>query len=271
MNVPANREARRVTPKSVDVRGCSIFRGRLSPQSYADPVVCRLSPTTHIYVVHANGRIEKRIPKIVSNGFEDLIAYWYADSSGELHSLGEYKFTVVQRYSSGNRAAEGHSQIIDLRTVAPHWQSGTLQYGFSLQTTRPFIGDIALASFLGAMLEVGYEDIVCTGFSTEEGKTAGGSSSHVNGTNGDLRYLRNDGIYGPLHIALANGQPELLDEVRQTAFIEALYRFGWKSMLSYRYQRNGESRLLKRTRHYSNHHHHLHLQGYSPNLEEIHE
>lgn len=271
MSASGNREARRVPPKSVDVQSCAVFRGRLSPQSFSDPVACRLPPITRIYVVHADGHIEKRIPKIVSTGFEDLIAYWYADASGELHPLGEYKFTVVPRYSPGNKAAEGHSQIVDLRTVAPYWQSGMLKYGFSLRTTRPFIGDIALASFLGAMLEVGYEDIVCTGFSTEEGKTAGGSSSHVNGTNGDFRYLRNDGISGPLHIALANGQPELLDEYRQTEFIEALYRFGWKSMLSYRYQRDGESRLLTRTRHYSNHHHHLHLQSYSPNVEEIHE
>jgi len=234
-------------------------------------VTCTLPPALYTYLIHADGRIERHIPAHVTPGYEQVIAYAYRDATGGFHSLGEYRYREVQRYRPGNVVTEGHSWIIDMRTVASEWRSGDLQYAFSLRTTRPFIGDVALASLLGSMLEVGYTDIVCTGFSTGEGKTAGGSSTHVNGTNGDFRYLRNDGRVAPLHLAYGEGRPELLDEERQRAFIEALYRFGWTSMLSYYYERDGETRLLPRTRHYRGHHHHLHLQGYAPRVETIHE
>lgn len=258
-----------VLPTNVDVRGCTVFKWVLTPSTMSDIVACRLPPVLRTYVIYAEGRIERRTPAAITPGYEKLIAYLYVDRAGGLHRLGEYRFQEVQRYRPGNVPVDGSARIIDLETVSHSWRSGTLQYGFALATTRPFIGDVALASFLGALLEVGYTDVVCTGFSTHEGKTARGSSSHVNGTNGDFRYLRNDGRSGPLHLAYEQARPELLDEARQKAFIEALYRFGWKSMLSYRYERDGETRLLARTRHYRGHYHHLHLQGYTPDVEKI--
>jgi hypothetical protein len=268
---PSSRSVSSLPPQNIDVRGCAVFRWRLTPSSLTDAVQCKLPPRLRTYLIRPDGSIQVRVPRAVTPGYEDAAMYRYADAFGRMHDLGTYNLRTVKRYRPGNVETDGESRIIDLRDVESNWASGALRYGFSLNTTRPFIGDVALASFFGAMLEVGYTDIVCTGFSTDEGKTAGGSSSHVNGTNGDFRYLRNDGNVGPLHLALELGAPELLDEVRQTAFNEALYRFGWKSMLSYRYELDGEVRLLARTRHYKNHHHHLHLQGYSPTVEEVHE
>lgn len=262
-----NRAGSWAPPTNVDARGCTVFKWVLTPSTMSGIVPCRLLPVLRTYVIYAEGRIERRIPAAITPGYEDRIAYVYVDNAGGRHALGEYRFREVQRYRPGDVPADGSAWIIDLGTVSQSWRSGTLQYGFSLATTRPFIGDVALASFLGALLEVGYTDVVCTGFSTHEGKTAGGSSSHVNGTNGDFRYLRNDGRTGPLHLAYEQARPELLDEARQKALIEALYRFGWKSMLSYRYERDGETRLLARTRHYRGHYHHLHLQGYEPDME----
>lgn len=267
----SERMAPQVPPQNVDARGCAVFNWTFTSSALSDVVVCRLPPAVRTYIIYADGRIQKHSPRVVTEGYEDMIAYRYVGASGRAHDLGVYRYRQVQRYLPGNVAVDGHAWVIDLRSVDATWSSGDLAYGFALETTRPFIGDVALASLLGAMLEVGYTDIVCTGFSTEEGKTAAGSSSHVNGTNGDFRYLRNDGVTGPLHLALEHARPDLLDEERQAAFIEALYRFGWKSMLSYRYERDGETRLLTRTRHYRNHHHHLHLQGYAPDVEEIHE
>ena len=265
------RAAPRLPPRKVDVRGCAAFLWRLTPSSISGTVRCKLPPRIRTYVIHPDGTIQARLPAITTPGYEEIISYLYVDSHDGVHDLGAYKFRTVKRYRPGNVEIAGKSRIIDLREVKDSWASGSLVYGFSLNTTRPFIGDVALASFFGAMLEVGYTDIVCTGFSTDEGRTAGGSISHVNGTNGDFRYLRNDGNVGPLHLALAHGAPELLDEVRQTSFNEALYRFGWRSMLSFRYEQDGEVRLLARTQHFKNHHDHLHLQGYSPALEKIHE
>lgn len=270
MTRPSQREAQRLPSSSIDMRGCSVFKWRLSPVASSDPVVCRLPPRKRVYLIHPDGIIQKHVPKVVTLGFEDMIEYQYMDALGELHLLGEYRFRAVQRYRPGNVPVDGESLIVDLRSVASNWSSGSLEYGLSLDTSRPFIGDVALASLLGAMLEVGFKDITCTGFSTNEGKTAQGSTTHVNGNNGDFRYLRNDGMAGPLHLAYGQAEPHLLDEGRQKAFIEALYRFGWRSMLSYRYVRGGETRLLPRTRHYFKHHHHLHIQAYAPTVEEIH-
>lgn len=267
----ARRAALWMPPGNFDARGCSVFKWVLSPSVLSEVVSCTLPPNLRTYLIHPDGRVQRYVPAHVTPGYEELIAYVYRDAAGGFHPLGEYRYREVRRYRPGNVLTRGHSWIIDMRTVSSEWRSGDLQYAFSLQTTRPFIGDVALASLLGAMLEVGYTDIVCTGFSTHEGKTAGGSSTHVNGTNGDFRYLRNDGRVGPLHLAYGEARPELLDEQRQRALIEALYRFGWTSMLSYNYERDGETRLLPRTRHYRGHYHHLHLQGYDPNVETIHE
>jgi len=265
------RSAWPVPPQHVDVQGCAAFRWMLTSSAFSEAVVCRLPPAVRTYEIHTDGRIVKRIPRAITIGYEDQIAYVYVEASGTRHALGTYRFRAVQRYAPGNVEIDGHSWIIDLRTVNAAWRSGGLEYGFALHTTRPFIGDVALASLFGAMLEVGYTDLVCTGFSTEEGRTAAGSRSHVNGTNGDFRYLRNDGLTGPLHLAEESGRPELLDEARQEAFIAALERFGWGTMFSYRYELDGQVRLLSGTRHLEGHHHHLHIQGYAPAVEDMHE
>jgi hypothetical protein len=131
--------------------------------------------------------------------------------------------------------------------------------------------DLPLASLLGAMLDLGYEDISCNGFSDEDGKSIGGSKSHYDGTNGDFKYLRTDGrtnLEASLHI---NEQPDQLDEVRQIELMDALRKYGWKGMLTYRYQKNGVTHLLPNSIHAENHHHHLHVQRYSPRVEETHE
>jgi hypothetical protein len=49
---------------------------------------------------------------------------------------------------------------------------------------------MTLASF-GAMLEVNYLDISCNGFSHQNGSSKP-SRSHINGNNGDFKYLRLD-------------------------------------------------------------------------------
>ena len=54
------------------------------------------------------------------------------------------------------------------------------------------MNDVTLAAFYGAMLDCGYDDFVFNGFSNEKGESVGGSKSHKNGFNGDIRYLRTD-------------------------------------------------------------------------------
>lgn len=60
--------------------------------------------------------------------------------------------------------------------------------------------------------------------------------------------------------------PELMDEARQNSFNDALYKYGWHDLRAWRYTINGENKLLNHSQHLSNHHHHLHLQGYNPTI-----
>jgi hypothetical protein len=121
-------------------------------------------------------------------------------------------------------------------------------------------------------LECGYEDFTFNGFSHSDG-SASPSKSHRNGYNGDLRYLRADKSIGKIDLFLSDekGAPcgwKGLDEVRQNKFNDALFKFGWKGMLSQKYDK---TKLLN---HCSadkdeNHNDHLHVQNYNPNFKEI--
>lgn len=240
----------------------------------SDPVVCRMPPSLMTFIIHASGRIERLVPKDIAAGYERRVKYLYVPHAGAIHDVGTYGFSSVARRAPGNVVTSGTVNLIDLREVKPNYDENGVRYGFSLNTNRYFIADAPLASFLGAMFEVGYPDLVCNGFSDGQGRSIGGSQSHMNGTNGDFRYLRNDGRSGPLYLAIPPGEagqarPDLLDEERQAAFNRALQRFGWKSLLSYRYRLDGQTKLLPLTKHFENHHHHLHVQGYNPHMVQI--
>ena len=141
------------------------------------------------------------------------------------------------------------------------------RFGFRVKEGRldeSYISKEAFAALIGALMVTRTEDLGVVGFSEEDGKSPSPSKSHVNGINGDLRYLRNDFSGGPLHLNL---EPEKFDVDRQDAFNEALFLFGWKDMLSYRYRLNGVRALPARTRVIdNNHHHHLHVQRFRPNI-----
>ncbi len=116
------------------------------------------------------------------------------------------------------------------------------------------------------MLECNYEDFVFNGFSKADGRP-GKSSSHKNGYNGDFRYLRTDKSGKNVHLDKSDekGDPcgwKGMDETRQNTFNDALYKFGWKDMLSWKYNK----KLLNHSKHFKGHHHHLHVQNYKPNF-----
>ncbi|WP_428231639.1 hypothetical protein [Flavobacterium sp.] len=137
-------------------------------------------------------------------------------------------------------------------------------------TDRFFMNDITIAAFIGAMLDCSYTDFVFNGFSDNLGNSTGGSTSHKNGMHGDLRYLRKDKSGKNIHLSLESetGDPcgwKGLDEKRQNIFIDALFKYGWKDMLSWKYNH----KLLNHSKHYEGHHHHLHIQIFTPILKKI--
>lgn len=92
-----------------------------------------------------------------------------------------------------------------------------------------------MASLLGGMLEVCFDEIVCNGFSMSDGSPVV-SSSHLNEKNDDKRYLRKDRSGKILDLTTT---PHELDIKRQIAWNEALYKFGWKSLLGWPYKIGG--------------------------------
>ncbi len=161
--------------------------------------------------------------------------------------------------------------LINLEEVPKSYKKEKLQYHFNIDSPRSYVNEKTLASFFGAMLEVNYLDIGCNGFSHQDGSSKP-SKSHVNGNNGDFKYLRIDkslkcGSGTSLNIIKS---PDSLDYKRQNKWNNALNKFGWKSMLGWSYKHKGKKKYLNHITHNTkNHHHHLHIQHYEPLFKEI--
>lgn len=147
------------------------------------------------------------------------------------------------------------------------FNSNGISFGFSIKEgnhDRAFVDPKAMASMFGAFVETGYSDFVITQFSFSNGASPSPSVSHVNGRNGDFRYLRTDASGGATTVF----DPEF-DVARNSSFTSALHKFGYRDLKSFHlpvpYQRPVQ---LPETSHLKNHHHHLHLQGFRPNITE---
>ncbi|EJL74230.1 hypothetical protein [Chryseobacterium populi] len=220
------------------------------------------------YHIYNDGRIEKHIPKVVKEEYKKKYKYIYHDKDGGLHEMGTYDIIPTQMV----RGKKGTLiNLINFDKVTKTYKKGTYQYTFNVDSPRKYVNEKTLASLFGAMLEVNYNDISCNGFSHSDGSSRP-SVSHINGNNGDFKYLRKDKklMFGDGTSLDISANPDMLDDVRQNKWNDALNRFGWKSMLGWTYRRNGKVNYLHHLpKNTANHHHHLHLQGYSPNFKEI--
>ena len=113
------------------------------------------------------------------------------------------------------------------------------------------------------------------GFSNNKGESTGGSTSHINGKRGDLRYLSKNKDGDRMEL-----QFKTFDVEQQNKFNDALYLFGWgrlEKMYSEYFTYNGNSKyLLNHTKHMKktgvggyDHYHHLHLTGFDHSLIKI--
>jgi RHS repeat-associated protein len=141
------------------------------------------------------------------------------------------------------------------------------QVGFSVKNgseSKSFVSSNAMASLIGTVANANIKDLTINQFSNANGSSPAPSVSHKNGTNGDLRYLRTDESGGSVVLGSPN-----VDVNRQNTLNDALYLFGWKDMISERF--NGGQLLDHASSAQergipSDHTTHLHLQGYSPNV-----
>jgi hypothetical protein len=225
------------------------------------------------YHIQSSGEIQYKM----KNEKREMAEYFYHDSAGIIHKLGKYKLNKVKEIYGGNYKDKlgkdtKNIYLIDIRIVNKNYNLNGKSFTLSVNTSRYYMNDVTIASLFGAMLECGYDDFVFNGFSNEKGESIGGSTSHMNGMNGDLRYLRTDkkgGTTDLFNSSEASGWKGL-DEDRQNNFNDALHKFGWKSMLSQSYGARREKLLNKCTNDSDNNHNdHLHIQGYAPTLKEL--
>ncbi|MDU9393969.1 hypothetical protein [Pseudomonas sp. zfem002] len=223
-----------------------------------------IGPSTAVYYIYHDGLIERTPPA----DFETDKAgahYIYIDSAGQKHDFGRFSGVKATRWIRSGLKGSEEVYLVDASSLG---DNPARKFGFRfVDTQRRYLSQSALASLIGALMDVGYQDVASTGFSMSDG-SSGVSKSHINGENGDFRFLRTDGDWRvPTHLNRIAGV-NALDETRQAAFNNALYKFGWHTQLAWKYLKNGEYRLLSRTQHFPNHQHHLHVGKYSPNIRE---
>ena len=153
-----------------------------------------------------------------------------------------------------------------------HYKDDKNQFGFSIKKgneDRAYINPVAFAALLGAFSKVNGDNFVVTQFSKEDGSSPSPSISHLRGFNGDLRYVRNDYTTDPVLVDSPN-----FDAARNSLLTEALFSYGWKTLLSEDDKEWNPTWRLPFTKHMSGyidretgewkvvrHNNHLHLQN----------
>lgn len=225
------------------------------------------------YHIQSTGEIQYKF----KNEKRESAAYFYHDSTGNVHDLGKYKLVKVKENYGGvykDKLGKDTENIylIDVRNVKHSYKKDSVGFTMVINTSRYYMNDVTMAALFGALMECNYDDFTFNGFSNEKGESVGGSKSHKNGMNGDLRYLRTDKKGGKTDLFSDNEETgwKGMDESRQNTFNDALYKFGWKSMLSQNYGEK-DAKILNHCTNDKNsgHNDHLHLQGFAPTLKEI--
>jgi hypothetical protein len=204
------------------------------------------STNSYNYVQVASGVAGRLIGKIINNQtFEPKSAYFYHDEDDNEHYFGDFEITTTPKWPALNPA--DLIKMVVATLLAPYNKNG-VNIGFLTDNSdRDYINLDCFAGLLGAMAVNNIADLGFNGFSMADG-SPGASVSHINGVNGDLRYLRttNDGQA----CLLTDAQ---FDFDRQNNFNDSLFAFGWghtASMLSEHFMRGGVLVLLHHTVHF---------------------
>lgn len=245
-----------------------------------------ITTKTLIYDIYHDGKIHK-------NKMEnpDYAKYIYHDKNGVKHNLGIAKAHKTRRHTKKDTLStkkDNDTVLVYVKDI-PSYNSGGVKFKFltwNSSSGRWYINPDCLAGLLGAMIEENIVDLGFNGFSIKNGNTAGGSSSHINGEKGDLRYLNTNKDARATHL-----QHDSFDYERQVKFNNALHKFYWgrvAKMYSEKFDRTTkkevidpktkqkvlkdvtETTLLPHTKHMKKttgtskyrHHHHLHLTGF---------
>jgi RHS repeat-associated protein len=250
--------------------GARYYDARVSVWASVDPLLDKY-PATSCYIYSANNPVNFVDPNgmdvykvneatgeiVVTPTKRKIHDYYMVDKDGKETFVGSFRYNSkgLIKLPSSFKAKNGSGR----------------EFGFRVKEgneSRSYISGDAMASLLGALAETGTSDVTINGFSMEDGSSPSPSTSHTNGKNGDLRYLRTDRTGDRTLL----GQ-EYFDDDRQNTLNDALFKFGWKDMISENYTPygGGGKILLNHTSSAkarsipTDHTNHLHLQGYAPN------
>ncbi len=182
------------------------------------------------YYIYSNGTIEK-----TNVSAPKKVVYYYFDSSNNKHLLGEAKIQKTKRHVRKNVLSKKKNDdvLLAYSKDIQSYSSGDVKFKFltwNSSSGRWYINIDCFAGLLGAMIEESIEDLGFNGFSIKNGNTAGGSSSHINGEKGDLRYLSTNKNGEAINL-FTNHTTKIknpnFDYDRQKRFNEALYKYGW--------------------------------------------
>lgn len=224
-------------------------RDWLTPYNFVqnNPIL-RVDPTGMLddYYIYEDGAIERQ----VTEGNTDT--FYHVDKDNNVTDLGTFE-----------KNENGLIQLPSSYSI----NEGDVSFSFEVkggQTDRAYVNPESMASLFGAFAETGYDDFTITQFSYSDGTSPSPSTSHINGKNGDFRYLRYD--QSGTGVTVNDAQ---FDQARNARFTTALDRFGYSDLKSYRYNAAWDNMLLPKTSHLGGHHNHLHLQGYNPRVVDV--
>ncbi|NHB59320.1 OmpH family outer membrane protein [Acinetobacter sp. 194] len=213
------------------------------------------SDTTRYHIYH-DGKIKRE--NKAATGYAEFIYY---EANGTAHNLGKSAFIKANKYenykdSQGKtqyRRIEGHSYLIDY-SKHNNYKNNNVGYKWVILSddNRHYLSGISLSAVLGAMCSLGYAEYHGSGFSKKDG-SPGGSVSHINGECGDFRYIGTDNSHMTQHTYTTHNH---FDWDKNVAFVEALFKFGFKSFLSKPVKIKGNI-MLPRTTSWPDHHNHL--------------
>ncbi|WP_422090511.1 hypothetical protein [Tenacibaculum ovolyticum] len=223
------------------------------------------------------------------------VKYVYYEKDKKTHILGKSKLIETEKWIVKGVKVKPVEKVklVDARNISSYL-SGNVKFKILKWNTskekRYFISIDCFAGLIGAMVEESIQDLCFNGFSDIDGKP-GGSSTHLNGVAGDLRYLS---INKDASVQLLGYTT--FDYERQVKFNNALYKFGWgrtQKMLSENFNRKvkkevinpktkkkeikevSEKTLLPHTKHkkfkkkngvWVRHNNHLHIYGFQYSL-----
>ena len=222
-------------------------RAWLTPYNYVqnNPLI-RIDPTGMLddYYIRQDGNID------VIRTDDETDTFYYVNNENQTTNLGTFE-----------KNENGLIQLPSSHSV----DGNGVSFAFSVkagQGDKSFIAPEAFAAVLGAFSETGYNDFTITQFSNSDGSSPAPSISHINGSNGDFRYLRKDGSGNP--VTVFDSQ---FDTRRNANFTNALSKYGYSDLKSYHIPTpNKNAVALPNTSQLKGHHNHLHLQGFKPKI-----